>query len=225
MRGGKKQTSSRSASRRIALTGAAGLLVCGLSVPFAGRALVLSRPLPAPDAIVSLASHEWERLPLATRLAVKNPNALVLLTLPEDVNIYNCYDCAHRVEYFAAAGVPASRIRVLQLSNGTTYGEAQACREFASKVPIRHLLIVTSPYHTRRALAVFRAVLSGSGIQIGIQPTTADSQARPERWWLSPYDRWYVRYEWAATAYYAIRYGVLPFSWWTPHDDVADSDG
>jgi hypothetical protein len=38
-----------------------------------------------------LASHEWERLPLATRLAVKHPKGLVLLTMPEDVNTYNCY--------------------------------------------------------------------------------------------------------------------------------------
>jgi uncharacterized SAM-binding protein YcdF (DUF218 family) len=224
MSGDQKEAISRCAWRRVAHTVTAGLLVCGLSVPFAGRALVLSRPLPAPDAIVSLASHEWERLPLATRLAVKHPNALVLLTLPEDVNTYNCYDCARRVEHLVAAGVPARRIRVLRPSKGGTYAEAEACRVFASEVPIRRLLIVTSPYHTRRALAVFRTVLSASGIQVGVEPATADSQARPERWWLSSYDRWYVRYEWAATAYYAIRYGILPFSWWTSHEGVADSD-
>ena len=46
----------------------------------AGSALVVSEPLASPDAIVSLASHEWERLPAAAALARQYPEALVVLT-------------------------------------------------------------------------------------------------------------------------------------------------
>jgi uncharacterized SAM-binding protein YcdF (DUF218 family) len=72
------------------------------------------------------------------------------------------------------------------------------------------MLVVSSPYHTRRAFAVFRHVLTGTGVEVGVAPATLFSQARPELWWAAPYDRWYVAYEWAATVYYAVRHGILP---------------
>jgi uncharacterized SAM-binding protein YcdF (DUF218 family) len=73
---------------------------------------------------------------------------------------------------------------------------------------LRSLLVVTSPYHTRRSLSTFRAVFDRSGVTVGIAPASATSPARPECWWLSAYDRAYVRYEWAAILYYAVRHGV-----------------
>ena len=71
-------------------------------------------------------------------------------------------------------------------------------------------MIVTTPYHTRRALAVFRSVFDGSGVEIGMAPAS-ESPARPGRWWTTPYDRWYVAYEWAAIVYYAVKYRVLSY--------------
>ena len=209
-RGGN--TRRRQVRLRLALAVVGGLVFGAVALLFAGRVLVVSRPLSDPDAIVSLASHEWERLPLTAKLAVEHPRALVLITLPKVVTTYSCHDCDHRLEWLVAAGVDANRIRVLSVATGGTHGEAEACRDFVATMPIGNLLIVTSPYHTRRALAVFSKVLSAAGIQVGVEPATAFSLVRPDRWWLLPYDRWYVRYEWGATAYYAIRYGVLPFS-------------
>jgi hypothetical protein len=46
-----------------------GLLAVGLWTLFAEQMLVVTRPLADVDAIISLASHEWERLPLAARRA------------------------------------------------------------------------------------------------------------------------------------------------------------
>lgn len=187
-----------------------GLLITGLAAAYAGRFLVVSRPVAAPDAIVSLASHEWERLPLAAELAQQHPAAVVLLTLPQVPSIHNCHECGRRVDRLVAAGVAADRIRIVPLSGGGTYGEAEACRRFASQVSVKRLLIVTSPYHTRRALAVFRSVFSGIATEVGIAPASSYSAAQPRRWWLSAYDLWYVSYEWAAMPYYMLRYGVTP---------------
>jgi uncharacterized SAM-binding protein YcdF (DUF218 family) len=190
------------------------LLVIGVALvvalAFAGEALIVDRPLDDPDAIVSLASHEWERLPVAAAAARRYPQATVILTLPATVSRYNCHDCAHRVERLVAAGVSAARVRIVPLGSGGTYGEALACREVASQTPFRRLLIVTSPYHTRRALAAFRSVFGGTDVRVGITPAWSNSPATPGRWWGSPYDRWYVSYEWAGTLFYAARYGVLP---------------
>jgi uncharacterized SAM-binding protein YcdF (DUF218 family) len=164
----------------------------------------------APDAIVSLASHEWERLPLAAEAAHKNPSSLVVLTQPAVVTEYNCHDCAGRIARLESLGVSRSRIRTAPLTLPGTYGEAVASGALLNKAGARRVLVVTSPYHTRRTRAVFRAVL-GSRMAVGVAPATATSPAHPQTWWTSPYDRWYVTYEWAAIVYYAVRYRIVSF--------------
>jgi uncharacterized SAM-binding protein YcdF (DUF218 family) len=193
-----------------ALATAFVLLTAALG-PRAGSALLVSAPLVSPDAIVSLASHEWERLPAAAALAARYPEALVVLTEPQHVTAVNCHDCYHRADRLVAAGVEASRIRIISLTAGGTYGEAIAIRAFLADRQLTRALIVTSPYHTRRSLATFRAVLP-PGVAVGMASAGATSPARPERWWADPYDRAYVRYEWAAIAYYWARYGISPGS-------------
>ena len=175
----------------------------------AGTALVVSQPLTQPDAIVSLGSHEWERLPLAAEVARSHPNAFVLLTVPRKLNAFNCHDCAGRVGLLQHLGVAPARIRILPLAVANTYDEARSTLDFAKHNGIHHLLVVTSAYHTRRALAVFSSVFEGTNVEVGIVPALATLPAQPRRWWASPYNRWYVTYEWAAIAYYAIRHGII----------------
>jgi uncharacterized SAM-binding protein YcdF (DUF218 family) len=178
----------------------------------AGNLLVLTRTLEHPDAILSLASHEWERLPATAKLARENPEALVILTLPQPATIYNCHDCGGRLERLKRLGISPERVRLIPLTSPGTYGEALAALAFARRTPIQRLVVVTSPYHTRRSLAAFRSVFDGSQVTIGIEPTIDWSPARPARWWATPYDRAYVAYEWAGTLYYALRYRVFPWS-------------
>jgi len=185
---------------------AGAALATGLA--FAGTLLVVSRPLEYPDVIVSLASHEWERLPLTASLALQYPAAIVVLTQPQPMSVNNCYHCPERVAQLREAGISTGRIRVLYLNARGTYGEALASRDFLQNRDYKRVLIVTSPYHTRRALAIFRTVLAGRNIEVGVLPASAYSPARPRWWWLSPYDLWYVSYEWAATGYYLAKYGV-----------------
>ena len=178
------------------------------AAPHAGTALVVSEPLPSPDAIVSLASHEWERLPETAAQARRNPHAIVVLTLPQPVTQFNCHDCAHRTEALSRQGIEKSRVRIVPLTGPGTHGEAVATRAFVMAEHLRSLLVVTSPYHTRRSLATFRKVFEATGVTIGVAPATRTSEARPERWWAASYDRAYVRYEWAALLYYRVKYGV-----------------
>ena len=191
--------------------GAAALAGLLLALAFgAGPVLVARLPLAHADAIVSLASHEWERLPAAARLAREHPRAMVILTIPERVTPYNCHDCANRTDRLRRLGVDGARVRELQLTAPGTYGEALAVRAFAEKTGIRTLIVATSPYHTRRSLAAFRKVFHGTGIQVGVEPASATSPARPAWWWIAGYDRAYVAYEWAAMAYYTWKYGIDP---------------
>ena len=198
----------RAVAGRIA--GAVVLLVVtvGLAAPFAGTSLVLSKPIDDPDIIVSLASHEWERLPTVATCALRFPHALVVLTLPQKLNGFNCHDCGNRTHRLELAGVPARRVRVIELTEGGTYGEALAVRRFVSTAKLKRVLVVTSPYHTRRALATFESVMAPDGVRIGVEPASATSRAVPRWWWLLPDDRAYVPYEWAAIVYYAVRHRV-----------------
>jgi uncharacterized SAM-binding protein YcdF (DUF218 family) len=187
------------------------LLASIVALSRAGTLLVVSRPLRPPDAVLSLASHEWERLPAAAQLASATPSSIVLLTLPQPTTAFNCHDCNGRVGRLKRLGVDERRVRILPLTSPGTFGEALAALAFVRQGHVKRLVIVTTPYHTRRALATFQSVFEGSGVEIGIEPASVSSAARPDRWWATPYDRWYVAYEWAAIVYYAIRYNVV--SW------------
>jgi len=184
------------------------LVAAAAALPNAGVALVATAPGPSPDAIVSLASHEWERLPATAAQAAAHPDALVVLTVPRVVTPFNCHECGGRPERLIAAGVYPPRIRLIAIVESGTYGEALAMKSFMRDYNLNHLLVVTSPYHTRRSLGTFRSVFAGTPVTVGVIPAIATSPAHPRSWWADPYDRAYVRYEWAAILYYRLSHGV-----------------
>jgi uncharacterized SAM-binding protein YcdF (DUF218 family) len=177
---------------------------------FSGTLLVQTRDVRPADAIVALGSHEWERFPAVARLARRDRQARVLLTEPVKPTVFNCHLCAERAPWLVALGVERTRIVFLPRRVKNTYDEALAAREYCRQHSIRTLLVVTSPYHTRRALATFASVFQGTGTTVGVYAATAESPARPQWWWLTAYDRWYVSYEWAALAWYAVRHQINP---------------
>jgi len=197
-----------------AKTWCALVFCCGVLVlvaAYGGTTLVVSKALPEPEAIVSLASHERERLPAAAALAAEFPHAIILLTLPHEVTKYNCHDCANRVHRLELDGVAKERVRVVPLREGGTYGEALAVRRYVEREGLKRVLVVTSPYHTRRSLATFATVLAPAGVEVGVEPATSSSRANPKWWWAKPDDRAYVPYEWAAILYYGLFHGVLSY--------------
>ncbi len=197
-------------SRRRLLLGVLVVAVIFVAALRAGSALVRTREIRDPDAILMLASHEWERLPELAARAEQTPAATVLLSVPQRPTNQTCYLCADRTDWLRRLGVDSKRVTVLPRPVTSTQDEARAALEFCVQRGFRRLLVVTSPYHTRRALATFEHVFKRSGVQVGVQPASAHSAAKPTRWWTAPYDRWYVRYEWAAIGFYAVRYGIIP---------------
>jgi uncharacterized SAM-binding protein YcdF (DUF218 family) len=106
--------------------------------------------------------------------------------------------------------VASTRLTVLPQPVKNTYDEAKATRTFVEEHRVERLLVVTSPYHGRRALATFRHLFKAAGLSTRVGLASPVSRAMPSRWWLRRYDRDYVAYEWAGIVYYAIRFGVLP---------------
>jgi len=188
------------------------LVLLGLVVSQMGGALIVAQPVERPDAILSLASHEWERLPATAALAARFPDARVFLTLPLNVNAWNCHLCADRVAVLEHLGVAPDRVTVLPERVYRTYDEAAAALSYSKVHNIRQLMVVTSAYHTRRTFITFRGVFAGSGIRVGVQPVIGTVELHPRTWWAHGYDRSYVWYEWQALAFYVVRFGVNPFA-------------
>ena len=195
----------------LAITCVFAIVAATVALRRAGEMLVRTRALSEPEAILVLASHEWERLPDAAERARRTPGAEVLLTMPRVVTEHNCHRCRERGDWLVTLGVHSRRLTLLPQSVANTRDEALAALAYCRQNVIRRLLVVTSPYHTRRTLATFDDVFEGSGVQVGVVAASAHSPARPNRWWAAPYDRWYVRYEWSAVAFYFVRYGIVPW--------------
>ncbi len=176
----------------------------------AGPWLIRERPLEQPEAILVLGSHESERLPHAARLAGRYPDAEVLLTQPVTPTPHNCQDCANRGLTLARAGVAGSRIRLLEPRVRTTFDEMRAAGQWMAGTGRRRLLVVTSPYHTRRVLMLAAAVVPDAPIGVSACPVPG-GLAWP--WWSQRYDRRYVTYEVAALVNNAWRHGISPRLW------------
>ncbi len=91
------------------------------------------------------------------------------------------------VEELRAAGVPQDRIEVLLERISGTYEEALLLRYYAEQQHFQSIIVVTSAYHSRRALWILRRVFRGTGITIGLEPVPPGRQTpSPALWWIHP---------------------------------------
>jgi len=81
-------------------------------------------------------------------------------------------------------GVAPERILMAPGVVETTYEEALAVRALAQEQGWTSLLVVTDPYHTRRARLTFRDVFRGTGVAMAVRPVE-ETPYDPEAWWRS----------------------------------------
>jgi len=177
--------------------------------------LIVRRPLPTADAIVVLsgAAAYKERTQLAaklysdhiaTRLILTNDNLRGPWSAAEQRNpLY--YERA--IQELCAAGVPRERIEVIPEVVLNTYEEAQALRAYSKAHGLRKLMVVTSAFHSRRALWIIERTFQNDGIEIGLEPVLAGFQTPSSgTWWLYPSGWRMVGGEYLKIVQYRIRY-------------------
>jgi uncharacterized SAM-binding protein YcdF (DUF218 family) len=72
---------------------------------------------------------------------------------------------------------------------------------------LKSLLVVTSAYHSRRALRTMRDELAGGGVTVGLAAVPPGQQTpRPLIWWLSLRGWPMVAGEYGKIAYYKLNY-------------------
>jgi uncharacterized SAM-binding protein YcdF (DUF218 family) len=192
------------------------LLVAWFVAWIAARALIVDADIPKADAIVVLSGSSTyvERTHKAAELYNQGRAPLVILT---DDNTRGGWSSAQqRNPYFVERaheelvkqGVPPAQIRVAPgLASGTSE-EAVVIKDYAVAQGLHSLLVVTSAYHSRRALRTLRKTFAATGTTVGMvtAPTGWQTPA-PAFWWLHLEGWRSVAGEWVKLIYYFVKFG------------------
>jgi uncharacterized SAM-binding protein YcdF (DUF218 family) len=186
-------------SRTAATLVATALALAALFADEPSRWLVVEDPPRPADAVLVLAGDpDYERTRTASRLLLDGQVRLLILTGGEP----GPGDSAESLREVAIrAGVPAERIRMEQVSH-STHGSMEAIRPILTREGIRSLIVVTSPYHQRRAAWAARKTLEG--VAVASRPAEP-SGWKPAGWWKTRWSRRIVLGEYAKLAYYVLR--------------------
>ena len=177
----------------------------------AARALIVDADLSSADAIVVLSgsSAYVERTHKAAELYREGRAPVVWLTDDHTRGGWssalqrNPYFVERATEELIKAGVPAERIRIVPGVASSTRDESLILKDYASAQGARSVLVVTSAYHSRRALRTLRQSFAGTGVTIGLHPVPAPSNAF---WWFHPEGWRSVPGEYVKLIYYWFKY-------------------
>lgn len=183
------------------------LLLGGTALYFAGRWLVLDEPPAKADFIVLLAGDlsrplygaDLYRQGHATRIAVSHPAPQPQTENLRKLGIHLPRQDEQFREVLRRKGVPANAVSVFGDGNLSTVQEAETLREFLGGRSAR-LLIVTSPYHTRRVKIVFTRLLPQADIRVLASPY----EEFPQLWWTDQNAAVHVILETAKLLYYYL---------------------
>jgi uncharacterized SAM-binding protein YcdF (DUF218 family) len=141
-------------------------------------------------SIVVLSGGPWTRTPKALKLYKQGYGKRLLLTTLQPLNS----KLAHLMltnEQIAqgiseALTSPATFESVPSLKGGatSTFDEAHDLLAYCTKENIKHLIIVTDAFHTRRALYAFKKIFQDSNIKIEAAAALNDNH-NEENWWRS----------------------------------------
>ena len=140
--------------------------------------LVVDEPAKA-DLIVVLAGETGQRPARGLDLLRQGYAPRLMLDVPDDVVFqWTMVDLAHRY----AEGLPeAGAISVCPIHGLSTKAETADVFECLKTLPaVNHILLVTSDYHTRRALATFERKIAPRRFSVA---AAYDAQQYGRHWW------------------------------------------
>lgn len=186
-------------------------------VPFLtdlGRFLVVDHEPEKSDLIICLAGGNIERglgtadlfrKGLAPRVFIAReqlPDGYELL-MEEGIEYPETIDLM--IMLLKNCGVPETAILTSEERAGSTIHEATIIRGLVMGEKYRSIILLTSPYHTRRAWLTFRKVFKDTGVRI-FMTASKYSGFKPDTWWK---ERKYVRkviIEYQKLLFYTVSY-------------------
>jgi len=183
------------------------VLVGGLGLYFAGEWLILDEQPAKSDAIVLLSGSMARPLygadlyhgGYAPVIYVSRPKPDEQESRLERLGIRLPRHEERYKEILLKKKVPEGAISFFSSGHVSTVEEAESLRKVFGNRPVK-LLIVTSPYHTRRAKAIFRDILPNAGIRVVATPYESPSP----QWWTDKRSAIAVVLETVQTIYYHL---------------------
>jgi uncharacterized SAM-binding protein YcdF (DUF218 family) len=183
--------------------------------PFLARNLVVEKSLERADAILVLSgsSTYLERTQKAAEIFKTGVAPKIFLT--DDGSRGGWDRTQQRNPFFAERakwelmkeGVPEDAIEILPGIVEGTQDEAIVAEKTLRERNLRSILLVTSPYHTRRTLSTFETLLHKNAVEVGIvYPPPGGQSPSPNYWWLSARGWRFVAGEYLKIAYYWLFY-------------------
>lgn len=183
---------------------AAALLLLMLLLVFAanaGRLLVVDDPQPS-DVILVLAGETDRRPARALQLLDQGYARRVVIDVPANSRIWETTEVQLAEKYIQDLPQAAS-VRICPIDAVSTFGESREAEKCLATEEGTRILVVTSDFHTRRALSIFRREVRGKSFSVA---AARDETEFGTRWW--------VHREWAKTCLYEW----LRLLWWTAVD-------
>ena len=180
-----------------------------------GRSLVRADPLVRADAIVVLAGGTPLRELEAADLYLAGYAPRIVMTLESEssapalmrargVPFESGIELRKRI--VRALGVPDEAVTVLDHARAeSTRSEAELIRDWISSTRFRRIIIVTAPYHTRRAAIIFNRTLRGREVEVLVRPASHDA-FNSQDWWRNREQLRNGIFEWQKLVFYYFAY-------------------
>ena len=193
------------------------LLIWVLIAPFLAERLIVEKPLEKADAILVLGGSATykERTQKAAELYKSGIATKIFLTDDGERGSWNQKE-QRNPKFVEMAqkrlienGVPAEDIEILEPEVSGTIDEAKILAKKARENNLKNVLIVTSAYHTRRALWTFEREIVKEKLTVNfgiLPPQTGIQTPLPQTWWLSPKGWQFVAGEYLKSFYYSVFY-------------------
>jgi uncharacterized SAM-binding protein YcdF (DUF218 family) len=181
----------------------------------AARLLIVNAPLAHANAIVVLSGSAAlvERNTLAAEFYNQGRAPKIILTNDNQRSGWssaeerNPFFYERAVSLLRDAGVPTEAIEVVPQPIFSTHDEAELLRQYTESRGLKSVLVVTSAYHSRRALATLRHSFANSGIEVALEGVPPGRQSpSPSTWWLYRGGWQMVPVEYVKMIYYWWRY-------------------
>ena len=159
----------------------APLFVAGLSVWLgvkAGSFLILDEPRRS-DAIVVLAGETDRRPQRALELLSEGYGRRVVLDVPANAKLYE-FTQIQLAQIYIKDLPQAASVSICAIEGLSTKEESKEAEKCLQREGAKRVLIVTSDFHTRRALEVFRREFPGREFSVA---AARDDQNFGSRWW------------------------------------------
>ncbi len=176
------------------------ILSVGLAMK-AGNFLIVDAPSPS-DVILVLAGETDRRPQLALQLLAQGYGRRVVLDVPANAKLYEFTQVDLARKYIQDLPQAAS-VTICPIDGLSTKEESKDAEKCLRREDAKRVLIVTSDFHTRRALAIFRREIPGHEYSVA---ASRNDQEFGARWW--------THRQWAKT--FVDEW--LRFIWWKTID-------